>query len=310
MKLILIVAMLVPVLVGCGPSEVEVKFKSDSDNLTQLRNRMLSGDITYVQENAANFLTVDHDIYNKLQETVDFHEANFAHYDINDLVKFVENSAMRFALTSEGAQQSAALELLRRSRLTNCYSYLERNELECQKIREAEYLSAFEKVELGNMLGRYPNFSFDTNDQEFLRDELCRAVGINEFEYTVLLISLADFDVGLLRCIEPDGRTKQAYRGSGLCPKSLRREAGVNAQNAIHSRISAWRNNLEREGAFDSESIKELKGKIGRSFDGLPNLTGVNSMNDLLDKYNKWNAGGECTTDDLLKSGVTLPEGW
>ena len=36
----------------------------------------------------------------------------------------------------------------------------------------------------------------------------------------------------------------------------------------------------------------------------------VDSMNDLLDKYNKWNAGGDCTTRDLLKSGVTLPKGW
>jgi hypothetical protein len=58
----------------------------------------------------------------------------------------------------------------------------------------------------------------------------------------------------------------------------------ISPRIAFNGRVSAWRQNLEREGAFDSESIKELKGKIGRSFDGLPDLTGVNSMNDLLDK--------------------------
>lgn len=307
MRLVLVAALLFPLLVGCGPNEVEVKFKSDYENLTQLKNRMMSGDITYIKENAENFLTVDLDVYVELKKTVDVQEAVLALTDIRNLVKSVENSAMRIALTSEGAQQTAALELLKRSSLVGCKSkYLEERGEECLRISNADRLDAFEKVELGNMLGSHLGLSYNTNDQEFIRDELCRAVVSDNFDYTVLLISLADFDVGLLRCIR--GENTKAYRGSGGCPRSLRREAGENAKRDISRRVSAWKQNLEREGAFDSESIKELKGKIGRSFDGLPDLAGVYSMNSLLDKYDKWNRGGECTTDDLLKSGVTLPE--
>ena len=56
MKLVLIVILLVPLLVACGPNKIEVKFESDTENLNQLENRMMSGDIAYVIEKRSKSL--------------------------------------------------------------------------------------------------------------------------------------------------------------------------------------------------------------------------------------------------------------
>ena len=133
---------------------------------------------------------------------------------------------------------------------------------------------------------------FDLESVDFLANELCSAVGANNLTYASLLIdiSITLFDPGVVRCVS--GYPKRHYKGEGSCPMSLRRLSGVNYGQAVSSRISSWQSS-------------------GSSFSNIPSLNPVPaSMNALLDKHNKWNAGGDCTVNSLLEPGVQLPAGW
>ena len=179
-----------------------------------------------------------------------------------------------------------------------------------------ERLSLINKIEIFTLIANETvHINYDLEDTNFLKDELCRAVRMDRLEYVTTLISRADFDVGLVRCYDTGGfmwDEYAAYDGNqNSCPMSLRRISGMITGAKINSRNNQFLNNL-RNSNFDEMDgdVRKIESAFNNSFKNLPDLDGVDSMNDLLDKYNKWNAGGNCTTRDLLKSGVTLPKGW
>jgi hypothetical protein len=176
-------------------------------------------------------------------------------------------------------------------------------------------LSLIDQIEIFTALAKEnPNVTYDLDDSNFLRDELCRAVGMENIGYVAMLIARANFDIGLVRCYDTGGmfwNEYAAYNGKQNCPMSLRRVSGINAGAKINARNQQFLRNLKNSNFDDMDNdVKKMKTAFYKSFDNLPNLYNVKSMNDLLDKYNKWDAGGDCTTRNLLKTGVNLPEGW
>ena len=176
-------------------------------------------------------------------------------------------------------------------------------------------LSLLDQIEIFTALANEnPNVTYDLDDSNFLRDELCRAVGVDKIGYVAMLIARANFDIGLVRCYDTGGSwwdEYAAYNGNQSCPMSLRRVSGINAGAKMNARNHQFLRNLKNSNFDDMDhDVKKIKTAFYKSFDNLPDLSNVSRMNDLLDKYDKWDAGGHCTTRNLLKPGVSLPKGW
>lgn len=154
---------------------------------------------------------------------------------------------------------------------------------------------------------------FDLRDENFLSNALCSAVDHNQVLYTSALLSLSDgiFDPGAIRCVS-DGRSgKVVFTGNtsnmrydyevkeafGVCPMSLRRLSGVNYADAVSLRISNWQNNLEQIDRNSIKSLDDAKRKIKNSMMNISTLHSVDDMNSLLDPYNKWAFGGDCSLE-------------
>lgn len=163
---------------------------------------------------------------------------------------------------------------------------------------------------------------YDLTDELFLRDELCRAVEDDELTYTALLISIADFDPGLLRCerVPVEGYLPKfaAYIGSsqitsksrGACPWSLRRISGDNWASKISARNSSFTRTLGNIDFAKMNDSSEIQNAFYGAANSLSNLSGIETMNQLLDQYDKYNPADSCVTRHNLKDGIELPEGW
>jgi hypothetical protein len=164
--------------------------------------------------------------------------------------------------------------------------------------------------------------NYDLTDELFLRDELCRAVEDEELTYTTFLISIADFDPGLLRCqrvpVDDHLPIFAAYIGSsqitsnsrGACPKSLRRISGDNWASRIASRNDEFIRRLGNIDFAKMDDTSEIQNAFYGAANSMSNLPKNSSMNKLLDQYDKYNPAGSCVTRHNLKDGIELPEGW
>ena len=163
-------------------------------------------------------------------------------------------------------------------------------------------LSADEQVQIFDLMGAAFEIEYDTNNQEFLKDELCEAVAQGDVQYTLALIRVASFDPGFLRCVRGFNNSRRiAYNPEApeRCPMSLRRIAGANYGSAFRSKSREIVRRLEAgEDAFSANRRP------------ISSIENARLMNSLLDSYDKWSAGGDCTPDTLLKPGVELPEGF
>lgn len=175
------------------------------------------------------------------------------------------------------------------------------------------------------MIIDYP-ISYDLKDPVYLKNEICTAVAYDELFYLRYLVSFADFDIGYLRCSDSSydkngewiyGRSEkfgdpvfwyEQYTGEQTCPMSLRRVSGKNSKHKISSRVSQFKNNLKAADFKGADDLDEFRDKFYGAAQGIEGIEG--SMNSYLDRSNKWNAGGTCTTDNLLKSGYNLPKGF
>ena len=298
-------------LSGCSPVDKRI------DLFNQLQTQIDVGNIAWVEENAKDIFVLENpDSEERLYGWGDdWWEIMEFRWD------FAENVALIYFGSSDELVKKSAIEALQH--FPTFYSEDARYPNSKQRIIDPrgvfnnwEKLSLIQQTEIFTALAKEsPSINYDLDDASFIRDELCRAVGINKIGYVAVLISRANFDIGLVRCYDTGaffGAEKYAaYTGRQSCPMSLRRVSGINAGAKINSRNQQWLNNLSKSNFDDMDyDVKKIKTAFQKSFKNLPDLTGVNSMNDLLDKYNKWNVGGNCTTRDLLKSGVTLPKGW
>ena len=292
------------------------------DLFNQLKTQIEIGDIAWVEENAKDIFSLKSKrllIAGKNQGGYeswggDWEEINKFRWD------FAESIALFYFTSSDDLVKTSAVEALRN--FPTFYAKDPRYPISKKRIiaprgvlNTWKKLSLIDQMEIFTVLAKEsPYTTYDLDDTDFLRDELCRAAGIDNIGYVAVLISRANFDTGLVRCYETSASSLYkyaAYTGSQNCPMSLRRISGINAGNKINARNAQFLRNLGNSNFGDMDyDVKKIKTAFHKSFKNLPDLSGVDSVNDLLDKYNKWNFGGNCTTRDLLKSGVTLPKGW
>lgn len=290
----------------------------------QLKVKVESGDVAWVKENSKHIISL------KIKDAnpeYGYEPREWDGWKDDDWTKisryrryFAEDIALIYLNSTNESVKNSALQALKHIplfyRKDVRYSDINKQLIDMKRILgNFEKLSIVDKVELSIALAKEnPSVDYNLDDSNFMRDELCRAVGADQIGYVVLLISQANFDVGLLRCYDTDDwgyGEYAAYNGDQDCPMSLRRVSGVNYGRAVASRNDSFLYNL-RNSNFSGmgNDLKKIKTAFQKSLNNLPDLSNVDSMNDLLDKYDKWNAGGDCTTRDLLKDGVDLPEGW
>jgi hypothetical protein len=297
------------VLFGCSPLD------NDIDSFVQLKTKIESGDIAWVEENSKDTIVIWKEYNNSI-----FRHVREDDYEtiIRYRWRFEEDIALVYLASDDELVKNSVIRALENfpmlyredsrypagNKQLIDFSLVLDNFHESSLIDQINFFTALAKEN--------PNVTYDLDDSNFLRDELCRAAHSDKIGYVAMLIAHANFDIGLVRCYETGFRSAKffAYNGNQSCPMSLRRVSGSRAGAAIGARNRKFLRNLNNSNFDDMDyDIKKLKTAFNKSFDNLPNLSGVNSMNDLLDKYNKWNPG-ECTTRDLLKPGVNLPKGW
>ena len=300
----------------------------------QLKVRVESGDVAWVKENSIHIVSLKIKGANPKYGYEPSERDGWKDDDWTKISRyrrdFTEDIALIYFNSTNESVKNSALQALKHIPFFYIedvrYSDINKQLIDMELLIEGrfgfeltgEFLANFsivDKVELSTALAKEnPSVDYNLDDSDFMRDELCRAVGADEIGYVVLLISQANFDVGLLRCEDThDWGYGQyaAYNGDHYCPMSLRRLSGVNAGRAIASRNASFLRNLGNNNFSGmGNDLKKIKTAFQKSLNNLPDLSDVNSMNDLLDKYDKWNPGGNCTTLDLLKVGVDLPEGW
>lgn len=159
---------------------------------------------------------------------------------------------------------------------------------------------------------------FDLQDGKFLGNELCSAVNYNQLEYASALLdfSIGIFDPGKIRCVTGESYRMVLFTGNtlgmrndsdvkrklGVCPMSLRRISGKNWGKAVSQRISNWQSNVQRIDRDSINSLEDAKNKIKGTFKNVPLLNPVPaSMNDLLDRHNKWAFGGDCSLESNVR---------
>jgi len=301
------------ILVGCDPSPSLIEKKINS--FIQLKAKIESGETAWVEENTKDIMSLSRTSRGRdVWEWGDWVDI------INYRWGFVEDIALIYLSNGDELVRTNALYVLK-----HFESFYETHPFYSGKkfidprgpFLNFKVLSLIDMMEIFTALANVtPNATYDLDDSDFLRGELCRAVGNDYVDYVVMLITFADFDIGLVRCYETNQRASWSQytvykERSHYCPMSLRRISGENAVAKISARNQQFLRHLKNTNFDDMDyDVKKIKAAFYKSIDNLPDLSDVDSMNDLLDKYDKWNAGGHCTTRDLLKSGVNLPEGW
>jgi hypothetical protein len=307
-------------LFGCGPSPVDKKIESFS----QLKTKIESGDLAWVEENSKDIMSLSIKGAKPDSSYLKPSESDGWGDDWRTIMRyrwsFAEDIALVYLASGDELVANSALRALKHfptfydedSRYPNSNKQLISRDGVFNNFHK---LSLLDQIEIFTALANEnPNVTYDLDDSNFLRDELCRAVGVDKIGYVAMLIARANFDIGLVRCYDTGGSRWDkyaAYNGNQSCPMSLRRVSGINAGAKMNARNNQFLRNLKNSNFEDMDNdVKKIKTAFYKSFDNLPDLSNVSSMNDLLDKYNKWDAGGDCTTRNLLKPGVSLPKGW
>ena len=320
-KSILIVPILIVLVTGCGQSKVERKIAEFQD----LKSKVEAGDLVWVRANAPSVMSLvlcpnSKDLRGRPDPMCGWDKPNKVtnYFEVADYRNKIASELIELYATTKVAEvKESIVEALKSY---PAFSNEDAGTLKPNFFLEVALSTQMEILQrigqentqrIGSIEIRQQYYNL--RDREFVRDELCRAVDEEEFGYTVLLISVSDFDVGVLRCRETGGVSwgdYTSYRGVGSCPMSLRRIAGKNYGSTVAARVSSFKRNLAANDWQGMESISEISDAFkGATYTGV-SLDGVNSMIDLLDKYNKWGAGGECTTDDLYEGEGGIPKGF
>lgn len=164
-------------------------------------------------------------------------------------------------------------------------------------------LTFLDKIKISQGLSKYYGFSSDFDDDDFLKNEMCRVVGSGRdgsIEDMAYLMSLANFDVGIVRCENHRDRISSSQfkfenaSEEASCPMSLRRLAGEVWGRKVNAKSQQWLSRIEDINKKDL-NLKRKTEEVKKSFANLPNLSSVKSMIGLLDPIDKWDVG-TCST--------------
>lgn len=305
---------------GCDVPDRRVAQKSEAFEL--LSAKINEGDLEWVTSNSASVMSLmipnakPKRSYQKEQEESDGWDRKQDVYDNFNAVYSLRRNAVISYIHLYFETQEA---LVKRS-IIESLSHYPRWQSDATGTLKPDFYNDYDdvglakQVEILQALGdlKLPLRKYDLKDREFVKDEICRAVSEEKIGYTALLISVADFDVGVLRCEEtPRGFGWGEYVAytSAYCPYSLRRVSGENAASAISARVRSFRGNLAKHDFQGMENLSEIRNAFIDSTRTGISLDGVESMNDLLDKFNKWGPG-TCTTNDLYQGEGAIPEGF
>lgn len=304
-------------LAGCGPSGPSgpSMLESKTANFEELHNKVISGDVDWVRSNAPSVMSLwieGSSIEDSWRD--EKWERDGWGSDWFTILKVRDTHALNFtklySQTDDEHVKDTIVEVLKHDpgfKDADTKTLVPRFTMDASIILQTKILQR-----LGEL--RRARERYDLTDSSFVKDELCRAVGDDKLEYAIFLSTVAEFDPGVLRCYDT-GKfgwgEYAAFTGSQRCPMSLRRVSGVNAGAKISARNSAFLRNLGKNDWEGMEDLSEIKDAFRGSLKNLPNLSGIDSMNDYIDTFNKWGFGGNCTLNSYFKGGeANIPKGF
>lgn len=314
------------IIYTCSRSSPEEKYyESKVEHLKLLESKIDEGDFLWVKNSSNEVMRIEEEKFVSKEK----------YYDLLYAAKKINEKAILVALTSDGDKQDYAFEVIsayaKNDATSSDYSIKSPYDDLNYGVPDEFFNKAIAKGLNGkNALQTYQLFAkktglhYDLTSDSFIKDELCRAVSDSSksfwFSYVEALIDVANFDIGFIRCSEVSYDTEELFisRADYLkrkyfsyvsmldgdhCPVSLRQLTAIRHNEAqIDLRDRA--NKAVIKAANDSSSKIELEIRIHENSQNLPDLNHFVLMENLLNKYNKWEA--EICSNNL-KEGYSLP---